>query len=590
MDFLTRFGIGRSRLTILVMVGLIVQGLLVYVGMPKRDNPAITIRNALVTVQFPGMAPDRMEDLIVVPVERTAREIGEIEDINTLISTGRAVVTLTVYDSLPKERLESVFQDIRNRMEDLKKDLPSGTRGPFVNTNYGDVAIATVAVTGEGFSYAEIKQSAEDLREHLYTVDGVSKVTLFGVQEERIWLKIDSRKLAAVGVQIAQVLDDLSAQNVILPAGQLDAGGVNLILEANGDLESVEEIGDLLTKVQGQAGFVRLKYLLTVRRGYQSPKDRPVYYNGRPAVILGIEMNDTEDIQKIGKALQAAVGSFERTQPIGIAYDFSTYQETNVTTSINGALSNVAQTFGVVVLVMLVFLGFRAALIIAAIVPFTVTFALIGMGYLEIDLQQISIAAVIISLGLLVDNGLVVEDIHGRIARGVPPDEAATGAGKQFFIPLGVASVTTVSAFIPMLIMDGVEGEFTYSLGAVVGVMLLGSWLTALYVLPALCVWLAGTNTVAKSDKRPNLLVRVYGVTVKKSLVLAPVVIVAAYAAVYGAAQLFPHVKSEMFPLAERAEYLIYLDMPKGTSIARTEEEALAVERWLPMRQSIRKC
>ena len=590
MDFLTRFSIGRSRLTILVMVGLIVQGLLVYIGMPKRENPAITIRNALVTVQFPGMAPDRMEDLILVPVERTAREIGEIEDINTLISTGRAVVTLTVYDSLPKERLESVFQDIRNRMEDLKKDLPSGTRGPFVNTNYGDVAIATVAVTGEGFSYVEIKQSAEDLREHLYTVDGVSKVTLFGVQEERIWLEIDSRKLAAVGVQIAQVLDDLSAQNVILPAGQLDAGGVNLILEANGDLESVEEIGDLLTKVQGQAGFVRLKDLLTVRRGYQSPKDRPVYYNGRPAVIVGIEMNDTEDIQKIGKALRADVGSFERTQPISIAYDFSTYQETNVTTSINGALSNVAQTFGVVVLVMLVFLGFRAALIIAAIVPFTVTFALIGMGYLEIDLQQISIAAVIISLGLLVDNGLVVGDIQGRIARGVPPDEAATGAGKQFFIPLGVASVTTVSAFIPMLIMDGVEGEFAYSLGAVVGVMLLGSWLTALYVLPALCVWLAGTNTVAKSDKRPNLLVRVYGVTVKKSLVLAPVVIVAAYAAVYGAAQLFPHVKSEMFPLAERAEYLIYLDMPKGTSIARTEEEALAVERWLPMRQSIRKC
>ena len=588
MDFLTRFGIGRSRLTILVMVGLIVQGLLVYVGMPKRENPAITIRNALVTVQFPGMAPDRMEDLIVVPVERTAREI---EDINTLISTGRAVVTLTVYDSLPKERLESVFQDIRNRMEDLKKDLPSGTRGPFFNTNYGDVAIATVAVTGEGFSYAEIKQSAEDLREHLYTVDGVSKVTLFGVQEERIWLEIDSRKLAAVGVQIAQVLDDLSAQNVILPAGQLDAGGVNLILEANGDPESVEEIGDLLTKVQGQAGFVRLKDLLTVRRGYQSPKDRPVYYNGRPAVIVGIEMNDTEDIQKIGKALRAAVGSFERTQPIGIAYDFSTYQETNVTTSINGALSNVAQTFGVVVLVMLVFLGFRAALIIAAIVPFTVTFALIGMGYLEIDLQQISIAAVIISLGLLVDNGLVVvEDIQGRIARGVPPDEAATGAGKQFFIPLGVASVTTVSAFIPMLIMDGVEGEFAYSLGAVVGVILLGSWLTALYVLPALCVWLAGTNTVAKSYKRPNLLVRVYGVTVEKSLVLAPVVIVAAYAAVYGAAQLFPHVKSEMFPLAERAEYLIYLDMPKGTSIARTEEEALAAERRLPMRRSIRKC
>lgn len=582
MDFLTRFGITRSRLTLLFMAGLIIQGLLVYYSMPKRENPAITIRNALVTIQFPGMAPDRMEDLIVVPVERAAREIGEVEDINTLISTGMAVVTLTVYDSVAKDQLDGVFQDIRNKMEDLKNDLPTGTKGPFVNTNYGDVAIATVAVTGEGFSYAEIKDAAEDLREHLYTVDGVSKVSLFGVQEERIWLEIDSRKLAAVGVQINQVLNDLRTQNVILPAGSLDADGVNLILEANGDLRSVDEIGDLLTKVQGQAGFVRLKDLMTVRRGYQSPMVKPVYYNGRPAIIVAVEMNDSEDIQKIGRSLRTAVGTFEQTMPIGIAFNFSTYQETNVTASINSALSNVAQTFAVVVLVMLIFLGLRAALIIAAIVPFTVTFALIGMGYLDIDLQQISIAAVIISLGLLVDNGLVVvEDIQGRIARGVPPDEAATGAGRQFFVPLGVASITTVSAFIPMLILEGVEGEFAYSLGAVVGVMLLGSWLTAIYILPALCVWLARHGAGTTTSKGPNLLVRAYGLIVRKILVFAPLIIIAAYGAVYGASLLFSGVKSEMFPLAERAEYLIYLDMPKGTSIARTKEEALRVERWL---------
>lgn len=582
MEFLTRFGIERSRLTVLLMIGLVVQGLLVYAGMPKRENPAITIRSAIVTVRFPGMAPDRMEDLIVVPIERAAREIGEIEDIKVLVSTGYAVATLAIYDSVPKNQLESVFQDIRNKMEDLEEDLPSGTRGPFVNTNYGDVAIATVAVTGEGFSYAEIRDAAEDLQEHLYTVDGISKVTLFGAQEERIWLEIDSRKLAAVGVQINQVLNDLRAQNVILPAGQLDAGGTNLILEANGDLRSVEEIGDVLTKVQGQAGFVRLKDLMTVRRGYQSPKDKPVYFEGRPAIIVSIEMSDSEDIQKIGAALQTAVSSFEQKQPIGIAFNFSTYQEANVTTSINGALSNVAQTFGVVVLVMLVFLGFRAALIIAAIVPFTVMFALIGMGYLAIDLQQISIAAVIISLGLLVDNGLVVvEDIQGRIASGVDPREAAKGAGRQFFVPLGVASITTVSAFIPMLILEGVEGEFAYSLGAVVGVMLLGSWLTALYILPALCVWFARRNQADTSRDEPKMLVRLYGTMIRKTLVFAPVVIALAYAAVFLSVQLFSSVKSEMFPLAERAEYLIYLDMPKGTSIAQTEREALSVGRWL---------
>ena len=581
MNFLTSLGLNKSRMTILVMIGLIVQGLLIYSSIPKRENPAITIRNAIVTAQFPGMAPDRMEELIVVPIERKLREIGEIEDIKSLITTGSAVIDATAFDSVPKENLESVFQDIRNRMEEVEKELPDGTRGPSVNTNYGDVSIATIAVTGEGFSYAELKDAADDLRTRLYTVSGISKVSLYGVQEERIWLEIDSRKLAATGVQLPQVLQDLQNQNVVLPAGELDADGTTLTLEANGDLGSVEEIGNILTKVDGLAGFIRLKDLMTVRRGYETPENKPARFNGKPAVIVSVEMSDTEDIQKIGKLLDTSVKRFEQNQPIGISYEFSTFQETNVTTSINNALMNVLQTFAVVVVVMLLFLGFRPALIIACIVPFTVMFAMIGMSYLEIELQQISIAAAIISLGLLVDNGLVVvEDIQNRMENGEEPREAALAAGNQFFTPLGVASITTVSAFVPMLILDGVEGEFAFSLGAVVGVMLLGSWLTALYILPALCVWFAKRKN-NEPEATESFLVRIYGGIVSKSLMLSPFIIIAAYAAVIGASNLFSYTKSEMFPLAERAEYLIYLDMPKGTSITRTQEEASKVEKWL---------
>ncbi len=582
MNSLTALGLNKARLTILVMIGLVVQGLITYVQMPKRENPAITIRSALVSAQFPGMSPERMEDLVVVPIERKIREIGEVEDIKSLITTGSAVITIVVYDNVPKENLESVFQDLRNRMEEVEQDLPDGTSGPFVNTNYGDVSIATIAVTGEGFSHAEIEDAADDLRTSLYTVEGISKVSLFGVQEERIWLEIDSRKLAAVGVQLNQVLQDLQAQNVVLPAGELDADGVKLILEANGDLKSVDEIGNILTKVEGLSGFVRLKDLMTVRRGYVDPPQKPVFYKGQPAIIASVEMADTEDVQKIGARLEKAVAEFETDQPIGIQYEFSTFQETNVTVSINNALSNVAQTFAVVVLVMLVFLGIRPALIIACIVPFTVMFALLGMSYLGIELQQISIAAAIISLGLLVDNGLVVvEDIQKQISRGEDPNAAALKAGKQFFTPLGVASITTVSAFVPMLILDGVEGEFAFSLGAVVGVMLLGSWLTAIYILPALCVWFAKRNKPDKQTTGEGLLVRTYGRVINLSLVFAPLIIIGSYLAVVSAGSLFSYTKSEMFPLAERAEYLIYLDMPKGTAISRTTQEARQVEDWL---------
>lgn len=576
MDLLTRFGLEKGRLTILIMLGLLGIGIMSYVGLPKREDPAITTRAVVVSASFSGMSPERVEDLLATPIERKAREIGEVEDITTLITTGSAVVTLVVDNSVPAADLQRVFQDIRNRMDEVR--LPDGTDGPNVNTNYGDVSIATIAVTGDGFDYAEMFDAADELREHLYTLDGITKVSISGVQEERIYLEIDSRKLAAVGVQLQTVIADLQAQNVILPAGSLDAGGVSLALEANGDFQSVEEIGEILTQISGTTNLVQLQDLLTVRRGFVDPPRQPVYFNGQPALILAVEMNTTRDIQRVGRDLRRAVEAFEYTQPIGISYSFSTYQEANVTASINNALRNVSQTFGVVLLVLMVFLGLRPALAVSMIVPFTVMFGLLGMQVMGIALEQISIAAVIISLGLLVDNGVVVvEDIQTRCRRGETPKQAALAAGRQFAIPLGVASVTTVAAFIPMLILEGTEGEFSFSLGAVVAVMLAGSWITALYILPFLAASVIGKGREAKE----TLLMRAYGWITARVMRLGLLVIPLAYGIVFLGMQVFSLVGSQFFPLSERAEYLIYMDMPKGTTVTATRAEALALNDWI---------
>ncbi|WP_299849810.1 efflux RND transporter permease subunit [uncultured Roseovarius sp.] len=579
MDILARFGIEKSRLTILVMIGLLLMGSLAYFGLPKRENPAITIRTAAVSASFPGMAPERVEDLIADPLERAAREIGEVDEISTLVTTGNALLKITLGDSIPKDDIEAIFVDLRNKIEDTAGELPDGTQGPFINTDYGDVAIATIAVTGDGFSYAELSDAAEDLQQNLYKLDGITKVTLSGEQDERIWLEIDSRRLAAIGVQIPTVLNDLSAQNVILPAGRIDADGTNIILEANGNLTSLEQIGGVLTKLP-QGGIVRLRDIMTVRRGYVDPMDKPIYFNGEPAVIVSVEMSDDRDIQKIGDLLKREIPRFEQQHPIGISFNISTFQETNVTQSINGALSNVAQTFAVVLVVIMLFLGFRPALIIASIVPFTVAFSLLLMTRIGIDLEQISIAAVIISLGLLVDNGLVVvEDIENRIRAGATPKDAAIAAGGQFFIPLAVASITTVSAFLPMFLVEGTSGEFAFSLGAVVALMLSGSWLTAHYILPFLAANLLKPKKETESSE--NFLIRSYGTIIAKTLRWGLPVIALTYLLVFFGASMFGNLKSEMFPLSERAEYLVYLDMPKGTSISATRDEALAVDRWL---------
>ncbi|MEM9238395.1 MAG: efflux RND transporter permease subunit [Pseudomonadota bacterium] len=579
MDFLTRFGLLKSRLTSLMMIFILAMGLLSYVDIPKRENPEITIRTAVVIANFEGMAPARMEQLIAIPLERKIREIGEVEDIETIITSGQVLLYIDLFDTIYGSDIDNAWEDLRNKMQAVQAELPEGTSGPFVNSDYGDVSIATVAITGDGYSLAEIEDVAEDLRTELFRVDGVTKVSFSGVQEERIWLEVDIRKLAAVGVQLEQLLGDLQEQNVILPAGEIDAGGNNIVLEANGDLQSIQEIGAVLTKVSGLSGFVRLSDLVTVRRGYEDPKDAPVFYNGFPAVVAAIEMSSQTDIQDLGVRLKAALDAFEVQQPIGISLNISTFQETVVTASVNNALENVGQTFLVVFAVMFVFLGLRSAIVIACIVPFTICFALVAIGFLGVDIEQVSIAAVIISLGLLVDNGLVVvEDIGNRIDEGMEPQEAALTAGSQFVVPLGVASITTISAFLPMLMMNGVEGEFAFSLGAVVASMLLGSWITALYILPYLCTKLLRKS---KKQKGPSLLARMYERLVRILLPFGiPLTALALGLVVWSGTQ-FALLKSEMFPFSERADFLVYMDMPKDAALSETERMALRVQDWL---------
>ncbi|MEL6298463.1 MAG: efflux RND transporter permease subunit [Pseudomonadota bacterium] len=582
MDLITRFGLSKSRLTYLLMVVIVLGGLLAYFGLPKRENPAITIRTAVVVANFTGMAPERVENLLAVPIERKIREIGQVEDIETVITSGQVLIYVHVYDRVPIPEIETAWEDLRNKMQAVTSELPEGTTGPSVNTNFGDVSIATIAVTGDGFTLANLKETAEALQRDLYRVEGITEVALFGEQDERIWLDLDNRKLASVGIQLQQVLDDLKAQNVILPAGKIDAGGTNIVLEANGDLGTIDEIRGVLTKVSGLAGYIRLSDLVTVRRGYVDPKVKPVFFNGEPAIVLAVQMSETADIQKLGAVLKKRIAAFEAKQPIGIATRIATFQETAVSQSVNGALSNVGQTFIVVFLVMLAFLGIRAAGVIACIVPFTVMFALMLMGTIGVDIEQVSIAAVIIALGLLVDNGLVVvEDIEGRIARGVPPQTAALEAGRQYIIPLGVASITTVSAFLPMLLIDGVEGEFSYSLGAVVATMLLGSWLTALYFLPFLSARVFKPKPDADDAPARGRLTVLYSNLTRRLLPWGIPIIAVVYGLVALSATQFAGLKNEMFPLSERAEFIVYMDMPSGTAISETERYAKKVNAWL---------
>ena len=581
MTLLTRFGLARSRFTIAIMICLLLAGVILYPNFPKREDPVIVIRTAVVSALFLGMAPERMENLVAVPIERKIRELAEVKDIRTLATEG----SLTIYVDLKDEvgNVNAAWQRLRDKIGDVKVELPDGVIGPFVNSDFGDVAIATIAITGEGFSQREIKDVAEDFRKKLYQLPGISKIDLLGVQDERVWLELDTRKLAAIGVQMNALIKDLQTQNVVLPSGAINADGTRLLLEASGDFPSVRAIETMLTKVGTGDHLMRLADLVTVHRGYASPKIKPVYYNGRPAVVLSVVMQPDQDVTQLGGRLRAAAHDHQQQLPIGYAIDFATYQAEQVRASVNSALSNVAQTFIVVAALVVLFLGLRAGVIAAMIVPFAVMFSLIGMRVLGIALEQVSIAAIIIALGLLVDNGVVmVEDIVSRIDRGMPAQAAGLAAGEQYALPLLISSITTIAAFLPLFLLPGSSGEYAFSLAVVVALTLAGSWIAALYILPALTVWSIGGASAPRSEEAsPSRLQHSYASMLRSALRFSPVVLIGCIVLVVLSLTQFGRLPKQMFPLSERNQFLVYMNMPDGTDISQTEARALEISKWL---------
>jgi multidrug efflux pump subunit AcrB len=581
VNFLTRFGFERSRFTIAIMIGLITFGVALYPNFPKREDPVVVIRTAVVSALFPGMAPERMENLVAVPVERKIRELAECKDIRTLVTEGSLIVYVDLKDEVGN--VSATWQRLRDKMDDVKPDLPEGTLGPFVNSDFGDVAIASIAITGEGFSYRDMKDVAESFRKKLYQLPGVAKIDLLGTQDERVWLEIDTGKLASVGVQLDALIKDLRAQNIILPSGSIDADGTRVLLETSGDFPDVRAIETMLTRVGTTDSLVRLADLVTVQRGYVTPKVKPIYFNGRPAVVLTVVMQPDQDVTQLGGRLRETALNYEASLPIGYAIDFATYQAEQVRSSVNSALSNVAQTFVVVGGLVIVFLGLRAGLVAAMIVPFAVMFSVIGMRVLGIAIEQVSIAAIIIALGLLVDNGVViVEDIMSRIDLGALAKDAALAAGQQYAFPLLVSSVTTVAAFLPLFLLSGASGEYAFSLAAVVALTLTGSWIAAVYILPAVTVWLLGRSRRPQSGSGSSIRMQSLYAAILRSAIRFPLIVVCACFVLVAVSVIqFKWLPKQMFPLSERNQFLIYMNMPDGTDIAQTETSTLAISKWL---------
>jgi multidrug efflux pump subunit AcrB len=572
----TEAALRRPRFATVCVVLLALIGIAQYSSHPSQEDPDFTIREAVITTQFPGMSPERIEDLITRKVEEQARKLPEAKHILSSSRAGVSVVHVQVYDRYFD--LQPIWADLRNRMEDLKLDLPKGAVGPYVNDDFGRVAVATIAITGDGFELDELYKVAKRLRQDLYIVPGTSQVDVYGRQNLQIFVELDAARLAEHGVSPAAALASLANQNVILPGGRLDVEGYEFLVEPTGRFREIEEVGEVPLSLP-HGGVAYLRDFATLRLGYQDPPYQPVLYNGEPALSLGVSMVEGQNVVEYGQRLKASVLDFENHLPIGVELSFATFQPMRVEESIKDFLGNLYQTVGVVLLVVIIFLGIRTGLVVGLIVPLTILMSLLVMRLFGVPLHSVSIAALIISLGLLVDNAIVMaEDIRTRIEEGEDRRAAALAAGRELATPLLTSSLTTILAFMPLMLASNSAGEYMRALSQVLTITLLSSWVLALFVTPLFCMWFikAGAGTDESSGVYASyrtFLVRILARPFRFLGVMVLVFVATLF--------LFRFVSIQFFPDSTRDQFLVYFDLAAGASVEQTRGEVKEFADWL---------
>ncbi len=584
---ITRFAIEANRITLLVLLGIPLIGLFIFLDYPRQEDPSIEIRQAVITARHPGMDAYRFEDLITRRLEEAIREIGEIDDIWSSTKDGLTMIYAEVDDWVSGPDIPRVWQTLRNKMADVAPELPAGTSGPFVNDDFGLTAVATIALWSDGFSLEEMRRVAREVRRQLDTLDGVEKIELFGVQPERIFLTVENTRLSRLGISPQVIVDTLQAQNIILPGGKINADGQNVIVEASGTFIDVADIETALVPIPGSAGTIPLKDIVQVTRDYADPAERPVFFNGHPAIVISVAILDGVNAVAFGQRLTRRLAEIEQSLPIGYVLEYATFQPALVERAVNGAISNLGQTLVIVTVVVVLFLGLRAGLIVGAFIPATILLAFVGMSAWHVELQRMSIAATIIALGIMVDNGIVVaEGIRNRYAQGADRKQAAIETAQTLALPLLISTLTTILAFMPIALAEGSTGEYTLSLGQVVILVLLGSWFMSMYMTPAMCYWFLKvppiTGTTADQSEQYNsaayryyrnflgLLLRRRALCIVAVLAIAGVIIFAGR-----------FVVSEFFPANDRNQFLLYIDLEAGSSIDETTRVIYGVNAWL---------
>ncbi len=577
---ITRAAIEKNRVTTAALLVIGVAGIGAYFSLPRAEDPGFIIRTAVVQTIFPGASPERVELLVTDKLEKAIEEMPEIDYLRSETKTGISVINVNIQPQYKDMR--PIWDKLRRKVDRVVPDLPEGIIGPTVNDEFGDVFGTIITITGEGFTYAELKDVADDVRDDLLRIDEVAKVDIFGAQGEQVFVEYQNARLAELGLSPIQLQSILEARNIIIPGGSVTTGDERIALEPSGNFESVEELRRSVINLPGRRDLVYLEDIATIHRGYIDPPRSLARATGRPALALAISLREGGNILRLGEQVRALHQTLSARYPIGVDFDVVAFQPDYVDRKVSDFVGSVLQAIGIVVIVMLAFLGLRTGLVVSSLIPMAMVMALLLMSLLGIGLDQMSLASLIIALGMLVDNAIVMsESIMVQMAEGKSRLEAAVGSANELRIPLLTSSLTTAAAFLPIFLAKSNAGEYTAPIFKVVTITLLSSWILALTMIPLLCYRFLKVPARKSDDGYHSTFYTRYRAVLLWMLQHRGRTVAGVAVLFFLAMSAMRWVPNIFFPPGDRAMITGEIRLPTGSPIERTSSAIQAIEGFL---------
>ncbi|TCP96139.1 MULTISPECIES: efflux RND transporter permease subunit [unclassified Sphingomonas] len=580
---LSALAVRERSVTLFFLIAIIIAGVVAFTRLGRAEDPSFTIKVMTVVTAWPGATAQEMQDQVAEPLEKRLQELRWYDRSETFTRPGLAFTTLTLRDTTPPKHVPDQFYQARKKMGDEAPSLPRGVVGPFVNDEYGDVTFALYALKAKGEPQRSLAREAETLRQRLLHVPGVNKINIVGERPERIYVAFAEERLATLGVSPRDIFAALSRQNLITPAGSIETKGQQVVVRLDGAFDDLSKIRDLPIVANGNT--LRLSEIAKVERGYEDPATFLIRSQGEPALLLGVIMREGWNGLDLGKALNAEVAKIGDELPLGMSLTRVTDQSVNITDAVDQFMHTFLEALAIVMIVSLVSLGWRVGIVVAAAVPLTLAVVLVIMWATGRVLDRITLGALILALGLLVDDAIIaIEMMVVKMEEGYDRIRASAYAWSHTAAPMLAGTLVTVIGLMPVGFAQSTAGEYAGNIFWVVGFALIASWFVAVIFTPYMGVKMLpeikpieGGHAAIYRTPRYERVRSVIAWAVRRKLLVALATLGAFLIAGAGMAL----VNKQFFPASDRPEVLVEVQMPKGTAIAQTGQAAKLVETWL---------